>query len=347
LHHRCRSGIRSLRKADAEKRGVSDNAPDVGAQEGFGQAPDQDPVWKPDPKKHDADLLGELEKKSEKKPKLVVVSDRPEHDPDFWHTQLQNDFPGSSEAVGWGRAMQERGLDRPVSELRAELKRLHKAGLPNGVAKTALDSLDGYDANLPLRGQVILPIHRFAATLSEHTRTINAIGAVTMKGMRDPIVGDAKAFFGLLADSKVLQPDFKIKWTPGIRSKCLLSKQLIKMGERDATILVHEWAHAIEKVDERALRRSVAFLKARTKGESLVALKKLEPHLNYRLDEYARPDKFFTPYMGKNYSDHRGVVATEVTSMGYEQLAGGSSLPIVLDTDPDLVHFLFGQLAGR
>lgn len=36
LHHRCRSGIRSLRKEQAEARGITKTPTDIGPQEGFG-----------------------------------------------------------------------------------------------------------------------------------------------------------------------------------------------------------------------------------------------------------------------------------------------------------------------
>ena len=39
LHHRCRSGIRALRKADAEARGISKEAPAIDADGAFGNAP--------------------------------------------------------------------------------------------------------------------------------------------------------------------------------------------------------------------------------------------------------------------------------------------------------------------
>lgn len=43
LHHRCRSGIRSLRRSVAERKGIAKDAPSTAAQEGFGYAPDREP----------------------------------------------------------------------------------------------------------------------------------------------------------------------------------------------------------------------------------------------------------------------------------------------------------------
>lgn len=48
LHHRCRTGLRSLRKADAERRGVRATPPKTLAAPGFGAAPTAG-EWKPRP----------------------------------------------------------------------------------------------------------------------------------------------------------------------------------------------------------------------------------------------------------------------------------------------------------
>ncbi|HEV8246690.1 MAG TPA: phage minor head protein [Polyangiaceae bacterium] len=67
-HHNCRAGVRSLRKAEAERRGITPEAPDVEPTEGWGKAPTADPVWKPDPAKLDKKLGAELKRKAKDKP---------------------------------------------------------------------------------------------------------------------------------------------------------------------------------------------------------------------------------------------------------------------------------------
>lgn len=62
LHHRCRSGIRSLRASEAQRRGIAPAAPSEKPQGGFGQAPGQ--LWKPDLKVVDSELGKELRRKA-------------------------------------------------------------------------------------------------------------------------------------------------------------------------------------------------------------------------------------------------------------------------------------------
>jgi SPP1 gp7 family putative phage head morphogenesis protein len=57
LHHRCRSGIRSLRASDAERRGVTVEPPSTDAAVGFGLTPDNLPDLSPDPAKYDPALF--------------------------------------------------------------------------------------------------------------------------------------------------------------------------------------------------------------------------------------------------------------------------------------------------
>lgn len=78
---------------------------------------------------------------------------------------------------------------------------------------------------------------------------------------------------------------------------------------------IHEVGHAFEYNSPGVYRAAKDFLARRTVGEVPQKLSKLQPGLNYRKDEIARPDKFKSPYMGKLYPD-----ATEIVSMGIEWL---------------------------
>ena len=87
---------------------------------------------------------------------------------------------------------------------------------------------------------------------------------------------------------------------------------------------VHEAMHFIEDNNAHVHDRCVEFLQYRTKGETKKRLRDLTGK-NYKKDEYARPDHFFTPYCGKAYewTDFDGnlhVPATEILSMGVERL---------------------------
>jgi SPP1 gp7 family putative phage head morphogenesis protein len=75
LHHRCRSGIRNLRKAEADRRGITTDLPDQQAKPGWGLPPAKQPVWKPTAGTHEPKLVAELERKEKrkKKPEPTVV----------------------------------------------------------------------------------------------------------------------------------------------------------------------------------------------------------------------------------------------------------------------------------
>lgn len=106
------------------------------------------------------------------------------------------------------------------------------------------------------------------------------------------------------------------------------------------SIVEHELGHHLEASNPRLLANAKEFLAARTKGEELAPLSKLAGLDRYEGHEMARPDKFRTAYVGKEYPD-----ATEVTSSGLEWLTED---PVSFwKEDPE--HFLFtlGQLAGR
>lgn len=68
LHHRCRSGIRSLRQAEAERRGLTTKPPETEAAPGFGKEPGKGD-WKPNKKKFATELQRAEKKRSKRNPK--------------------------------------------------------------------------------------------------------------------------------------------------------------------------------------------------------------------------------------------------------------------------------------
>lgn len=63
LHHLCRSNVRALRPDQAKKKGISDQGPDTGAQDGFGRTPDIAEQWRPDPNSYPRELWAEFQRK--------------------------------------------------------------------------------------------------------------------------------------------------------------------------------------------------------------------------------------------------------------------------------------------
>lgn len=350
LHHRCRSGLRSLRKADAERRGITNVPPLQDAQDGFGLAPGAQPVWKPDPKKHDKALLDELDAKGKREPrKKKPTAPPPVHDPAHWEKQLEPKYGASAPAVAWGRAMYERGLDRSAKEIVTELERLRDAGVP-GLRGAGFAQLKKF-GNRPLRKTVTgaLEEHRGYIALAEHSLTIQRGAFQVLKGpgLTNGVQAtrEAATFYEQLLDRSVRRPeDWKLALDPQ-RAFASGSLRLIVLNDgRDTPIAVHELAHAIEFSDARAVARSRAFLKARAKGDKLerLAVLKNDPRYDIR-DERAWKDEFFDAYVGKDY----GEGATEVTSMGYQKLAEPFGIEELAREDWEMFQFVLGQLGGR
>jgi len=65
LHHRCRSSVRNMRAADADRIGVTASPPDAHAAMGFGAPPDTAEPWKPDLSKYSPQLLAAFGRKLE------------------------------------------------------------------------------------------------------------------------------------------------------------------------------------------------------------------------------------------------------------------------------------------
>jgi SPP1 gp7 family putative phage head morphogenesis protein len=352
-HHRCRTGLRSLRRADAERRGITprdelDAFPP--AAKGFGHIPTDAPLWKPDPDKHDPALRQELDAK-ESKPRTPNRKAKREHDPAHWekHYRQATDYAvagygEAAPAVAWGRAMLERGLDRPTSEVVAELRRLNTAGFP-GLDASAIRYLERLPQDQPLRAKALAHRFRGLVALSEHTRTIKT-GDFPML-TSTPALREARRFYQLALDRSVRRPS---EWTvalhdaPDFRAYASGATKGVHLATNDpARIAVHEFAHALEFTDTKTLNRSIDFLTARTRGEQAKPLRDLTGNTGYGADELARKDQFFEAYVGKDYQRH----ATEVTSMGYEEIARSGGLERLATKDPEMLFFLLGQLGGR
>lgn len=344
LHHRCRSCLRNLRKAEAERRGISTVPPLQDADPGFGAAPDDDAVWKPNPAKTDPKLLAELERKKGQRPAPVPPVTAPkEHDPKHWEREYEPRYGAAAPSVGWGRAMLERGLDRSGADVAAELQRLRDAGHPSaqgsggGAAIGQLKAL----GNRPVRGSLPGNSHRHLVALAEHTRSIKVGEKLALAGPAR-VPASTRAFYDLSLDASVRRPN---DWTISVSSSADSSfaspstRAIVMRSAAGESIWTHEVAHAIETVNVQTLQRSLAFVDQRAAGE------KIRPLVGERATDVGRPDKFTRPYVGRDYG--RG--ATEVTSMGYQWLheSRGDHFDKLLSHDEEHVLFLLGQLAGR
>lgn len=364
-HHRCRSSIRNLRPSEAKRRGISFQGPSE-AEAGFGAAPGPQDVerLKPNPAKVHPAILTRTEQKRAKPRKPRKPKKKPgafetpaeHHDPKHWEKHFAAQYGDAAPAVGWGRAMHERALDRPWSEILEEANRLTQIRHPmflDGTVRDMLGVMRDADPSASPRGMAadLSPNIRNALSLLEHTRTIKPHTRVKL------VRTDRKALSGvqervqtfyrtMLDDSAPWAEKWKTRlYKSHIRAYATPQRRHVVVSQfADWTTYIHEYGHALEFSDPRALKRAAAFLEARTKGEELVPLRLLSGR-GYRRNERARPDKFYSPYMGKDYRDRQGrVYATEVSSMGFESLA----LPGAYHKlDDESLWFMLGQLAGR
>ena len=147
------------------------------------------------------------------------------------------------------------------------------------------------------------------------------------------------------------------------RSSCLVKEPFIKLrvefksskGKWGFFIpeQVHELAHAMEISNPHIAKRCKEFLKYRTKNEPSVSLNSLwlkdprrtkedlarYPSGPYGMKETTKPDKFFSPYCGKDYPD-----GTEIFSMGVQAVVQD---PVNFrKVDPEYFNFIVGLMRG-
>lgn len=99
---------------------------------------------------------------------------------------------------------------------------------------------------------------------------------------------------------------------------------------------IHELGHFVEHTVPEVLEATLAFYVYRTRGEEL---RWLGP--GYGKDEQYRPDKFVSPYMGKDY----GGRTTEILSMGMEDIF--TQRYNTWEKDPQYMQFILGVIAGK
>jgi len=112
------------------------------------------------------------------------------------------------------------------------------------------------------------------------------------------------------------------------------------------TSMLHELGHWLEDRDRDVHTKALNFLNRRTSGERPIKMRDARPGMGYDDYEITKVDKFKSPYMGKVYqSKSRGMYATEIVSMGLEELykdAAGFAR-----SDPDYFDFMYNLLRGQ
>lgn len=114
----------------------------------------------------------------------------------------------------------------------------------------------------------------------------------------------------------------------------------INVGDASAANIFHELGHHLEFESKVVLKASKDWVKSRASGPP-ESLKTLSGNGVYGEDEYAYPDAFYKPYVGKEYSN-----ATEVISMGVEKFVTADEMRDLHRLDPDHFRFILGVLTS-
>jgi hypothetical protein len=357
MHFNCRSIVRSLRKSQAERKGVTKTPTPEPAQDGFGLVPGKS-EWTPDTKKYPPDIRKELEgrlkrassgkprstpKPKAETPKPQPKAPKPEHTVEHWEKSFSH-LGDAAKAAAWGRAAQERGLDM-TAQRAAELVRAHGLAKHVGAGDKfgELEALAKSFPNKPVRDLGVKYADPMAAILGHLDAVQSKPGTAVMvrvsgKGPKADLEA-AKAWFDAHLDSKVTAKAV-LKWLrPTQRASCDVFSTTPVIEAYNLRSILHEWGHAIEVGNSSILKSAKALFESRTAGEALKTLRSLTGK-SYKLSEMAKKDKFFDPYCGKVY----GFDATELLSMGIEYLAQDPFWTYHLDRE----HFwwVLGCLGG-
>lgn len=114
-------------------------------------------------------------------------------------------------------------------------------------------------------------------------------------------------------------------------------------SNEEGHVIAHELGHLLEFNTADLRSAAFRFLERRTAGEETVPLSKFGT--GYASHEVTKPDKFTSPYTGKQYfvGDHR--YASEVVSMGVEYMYRNPAK--FAREDPDYFAFIYNALRGR
>lgn len=108
----------------------------------------------------------------------------------------------------------------------------------------------------------------------------------------------------------------------------------------DEHVVVHELGHWLEDIDSDIFDKVSAFYDRRTAGESLISMNAASNTTRFRANEMTKVDRFINAYMGKYYYQGNKRYASEILSMGLEQL---SRDPVAFaQADPDMFDFIYG-----
>jgi SPP1 gp7 family putative phage head morphogenesis protein len=349
-HHGCRASIRSLRRAEAERRGITTDPEQTQPAEGWSAHP-LSPVGPPTGK--DNRLVTELTRKTVKpvrlrktKPKVAPVKGPPlEHTPEYWVAHYAPKYGDAAKSLGWGRAMQERGFDMTVQEIASQLPEAMKkkwetskflAHAPQG---STLREIGLVPEQVKLQAAYL----QHAAAVKRLDKFLPEIVGAT--GADAEQLDLFRSVMSSVTDRRLVHANPVIEYEEYRKRAAYRpgSNRVLLPKEEPFYVIAHEWAHSIEEANQELYWRAVHFLKVRQGDEPYSLLNDLE-FGGYRPDEKAFRDQLTRPYVGKFYDR-----STEVTATGVEFLSQFTHEMAFMDEKTDLEHLFFtlGQLSGQ
>jgi SPP1 gp7 family putative phage head morphogenesis protein len=367
-HFQCRSQVRAIRRKvyerlPPEKKRLPDDYEKAG--KGFGLPPDLEVPWRPDLSKVPAEVRSIFEAKAKRASDAAEAASEAErkkrvtHTPEHWLPEYEQQYgPEAGLAVARGRAALEAGLDEPASSVLDEFERLSAAGVPGFDARD-LEAVRGYigkrgtgDVRSALEGMP--PGKRqaveAAAAIAGHSLALDrgparrierriAVMHPESRPTAERYARAAERFFSELSGRTVRFPSgWKFDYGFVQRSHCAVGAQEIRSAPMKPTDFIHEICHALDALNPSLARRAVEFLARRTAGELAIWLGHLTGDPRYSERETAKPDRFFTPYLGRQYPDG----STEITAILAESVA--KSFWRLYAEDPEAFLFILGQL---
>ena len=328
--------------------------------------PEPEPTPKPEPKPEPAPRRAR-KKRAELPPDPVPEKmqvqvevpegELPEHQVDHWMGEYAH-LGDAARSVAHGRAAQEYALDMPAEKALAFYKEIKDEWLVEQVKtyvqKDKLKTLRDLQKKKDWaeEASMIAAIAGHAARIK--TKKIDVPTAADPAGFMPRVakkVNRAHAYMeklcaGTVNHKRSARAKMKVNIEEN-RKRANYSEHLNQINAGpyvETQTILHEWGHGIESNNPSLAYRAQEFLEKRTKGEKEKRLKALFPHLDYKDDEITTPDKFINAYVGKRYRSGGRTYATEVTSMGVENLYKNPRS--FFRADPEHFYFTLGQLAG-
>jgi SPP1 gp7 family putative phage head morphogenesis protein len=365
LHFNCRSAILSLTADEIDEYGGETAKPSTRTPpDGFGLVPDGATDFKPDLSSYPEQLAFTFTEKVEVQQASSF---------DRWVKHYEG-YGEAAKSLAWGRVSEERGLALPIADA---IKMLEGTDLDIGrraahylkfakaddASINSLDDLARWAKEATAAGRQAFAKApdeiRAAAALAGHVERISPAGQLNVslklagksKKARDEDRQRFNAFqraMGAVLD-KSATPSKQVNATIGSISRAYYQAGNARLLRSDSRpqIIAHEFAHAIEHLNERAFARSLAFLDKRTEADKVEEMGNLPGFEHYPDGEITKKDRFRNPYIGRQYVEAGGALrATEVLSVGTEYLFGPEAGDFLVD-DPEHFFFTLGQWAGE